>query len=188
MTHRNKIILLTIMVVILIVLVWLVVWIISRDAAPRTTRRGDKTTQNATKPVPTAAVPTTIEPPPAGPVEQNPRVVAMDFSERYGSYSSQGDYANLRDLFGQMTARMQASAEATMLSTPLNASTYAGFITRALRAEVMESNETSQTFSVEAQRTETSSEYPQGRTFYQTAELTLVKSDLKWLVDAFTWK
>lgn len=190
MTRRNKIILLTLLVVILIALIVLVTWIVRRDATPRSARRGTESTQNGINApqVPTAAVPAVIEPRPTGPVEQNPRVVAMDFSERYGSYSSQGDYQNLRDLLPQMTVRMQRATEALITSTPLDTSSYSGFTTRALRADVVESDETNMTFSVETQRTETSTAYPEGRTFYQTAELTLVKSDLKWLVDSFTWK
>lgn len=188
MIRRNKIILLTLLVLILIALIVLVALVVRRDATPPLSRRDSGSTPTNTVRIPTATVPTTIEPPPPGPVEQNPRVVAMDFSERYGSYSSQGDYQNLRDLFPQMTARMQAAAEALITSTPLDASSYNGFTTRALRTDLVDSSDTKITFSVETQRTETSIAYPQGRTFYQTAELTLTKSDLQWLVDAFTWK
>lgn len=190
MSRRNKIILLTVLVIILITLLVLVVLVIRRDANPRPTQRGSETTERvATTPlVPTATVPSTIEPRPAGPVHQNARVVALDFTERYGSYSSQGDYQNIRDLFPQMTSRMRTRAAAVIASTPLDDSIYSGFTTRALRADTLDSSDTNITFSVEAQRTETSAADPQGRAFYQTAELTLTKSDLKWLVDSFTWK
>lgn len=188
MTRRNKILLLTILVIILIALIVLVVWIIRRDALPRSTRRAATTTERTAPPIPTATVPTVIEPAPTGPIEQNPRVVALDFTERYGSYSSQGNYQNIRDLFPQMTAAMRVRAKATIAATPLDDSTYNGFTTQAIRAEVTDSSDSRMTFTVETQRTETSVQYPEGRTFYQTAVLALVKSDLKWLVDSFEWK
>lgn len=188
MSRRSKIFLIVVLAIILILALVLIIF--ERGRAP--TGTGTETTPTGTTsrppPLPGLPTPTVIEPPPPGPVEQNPEAIAMDFTERYGSYSNQGDYQNLRDLFPQMTTGLRARTESFIASNPLGTGDYSGVTTRALSLEVLSRTDTNATMTVSTQRQEATETNQAARIYYQTARLTLVKSGLKWLVDSFEWQ
>ncbi|MDP3770958.1 MAG: hypothetical protein Q8R16_01505, partial [bacterium] len=55
------------------------------------------------------------EPLPAPPASVAVRQIAMTFAERFGSFSSEGEYVNLTDLYPLMTERYQRQTEAEVV-------------------------------------------------------------------------
>lgn len=186
MTKRTKLFILAIIALIILIIILLLINFNKpgddNQAQPPDTNQANE------PPLPGIKIPEVIEPAPAEPQEQNPAVMAADFAERYGSYSNQGEYQNLHDLFSQMTAVMKRRTESLIASNPLEAGDYEGIITKVIRTEVLSKTDSEARVLVDTQRTETTAENPQARVFYQSAELTLVRDDLKWLVDSLTWK
>lgn len=142
----------------------------------------------ASTPLTPLTTPTNIEPPPPGPQEQNPQIVASDFAERYGSYSNQNNYQNLRDLYPQMTTAMHANTDAYIAANPTSAGDYQGTSTKTLRVEVLNQGDTTFRVKIYTQRTESTATNSQSLVYYQNAEATLIKSNLLWLVDSFVWQ
>lgn len=187
MTRKTKILLIS--AAVLIILLILLLLLLRR--APKSV--GPLTNQNTapyTLPpsLPPLAPPAVIEPPPTGPVEQDPIVVARDFAERYGSYSNENNYQNLRDLFPQMTSAMQSHMESFMASNPPPSGAYSGVTTKAVSTSIIERTETSVRLTISTQRIEATETNSRARVYYQTAEISLTKNGLKWLVDEFIWK
>ncbi len=189
MSRRTKIFLTVILALILVLALILLILEQQSPQTPSTgTNTGSSSSVSRPPPLPGIPTPTNIEPPPSGPIEQNPATIAADFTERYGSYSNEGNYQNLRDLYSQMTTNMQARTETFITSNPLPAGDYFGVTTRAVRTDVVSKTDTEAVISVGTQRQESTSANPSSRIYYQTAELVLVKSGLKWLVDSFEWQ
>ncbi|MBI4280619.1 hypothetical protein HY628_00300 [Candidatus Uhrbacteria bacterium] len=186
MSRRSKFIIMAIVVLILLIAFLLIMLNrAGRRAAPSPSAPQDFTLPPPIPPLPTPAV---IEPPPPGPQEQNPTVIAADFTERYGSYSNEGNYQNLRDLFPQMTNKLRAETEAFIAGNPLPSVSYQGTTTKVLRAELVAKTDTEARARLETQRFESTATETPARTFYQSAKLRLVKDDRRWLVDEFSWE
>lgn len=141
----------------------------------------------------TNAAPTNepVLPPPPPPAETAVRQIAMTFAERYGSFSSEGDFVNLTDLFPLLTERYQRSTEvelARLRQQPRSAEFFST-TTVVVKVDVdLPSGETSQraTARVLTQRTEVrGGGVP--RTYGQTLTVPLVKITDGWRVDGATW-
>lgn len=187
MTRKKKLTLLAIIVLVLLFIIW---WLLSLRKETPTGALSPSVPQiiAPAPPLPELQLPTKIEPPPPGPQEQKPEVIASLFTERYGSYSNQSNYENLRDLFSQMTSAMQSRTEEFINKNPLRDGDYSGTTVKTVRTEVKEKTATRAQISVYTQRIEATAQSPRARTSYPTAELVLTKSGLLWLVDSFTWK
>jgi len=111
------------------------------------------------------------------------------FTERFGSYSNQGDFENVSDLMPLMTGTLQAWAEGYIEeNTALDDSVYFGVSTKALATEVISFDPVAgrAEINVQAQRTEVSSEGT--KTYNQTLNIRLVKSGNEWLIDFIKWQ
>ena len=135
MTKKTKLSILGLIILILLVLI--IILLRMKNNAPTTT---SSQTISTTTPTPAngltpLAAPTVIEPAPTEPQPQKPEVIAALFAERYGSYSNQSEYQNLRDLFSQMTARERIELEAYIAAHPFEAGNYTGTTTKVVRTE-----------------------------------------------------
>ena len=114
--------------------------------------------------------------------------LAKTFTERYGSYSTDGGSSNLDQLAPLMTDRFAAAVRAA--PPPLVRSDgFYGVTTKVLSAEIVTLNreETEAQVVVQTQRIETQSGAGRQQ-FYQKLTVSLVKASTGWRVDAATWQ
>ncbi len=191
MERRTKLEIIGISLLILLILIFF--WLRARElkksspsSAPVAPTTKEKTAP-ALPPLADYQIPAVIQAPPPGPQEQKPEVIAQIFTERYGSYSNQGNFANLRDLFPQMTKTMQNRTNEFIRDNPLPAGNYLGVTTQALRTEVAQKTNDQALIKVFTQQIEATAALPQARISYPQAEIKLIKNGLNWLVDEFKW-
>lgn len=131
---------------------------------------------------------------PAAPAALAVQQLAMTFTERYGSYSAEGDFVNLEDLYSLMTERYLRSTETEVArwraTAPRRADGVVAVTTIVLHVGVrLSEGETSTVGSADVltQRTAiTSGGRPQTTT--ETLELDMRKTPDGWRVDGAKWK
>lgn len=138
-----------------------------------------------------APVNESVLPPSPPPAETAVRQVAMTFAERYGSFSSEGNFVNLEDLYTIMTERYQRSTEVELarLRQQPRSPEFSSTTTVVVKVDVdLPSGETSQRAAarVLTQRTEVRGGVAP-RTYGQTLTIALVKISDGWRVDQATW-
>lgn len=114
--------------------------------------------------------------------------LSQTFAERYGSYSSESDFANARDLLPLMSAAFVARTLASM-ETAVPSSGYYGVTTRFLSVKVTAQNDAAGTASaeVQTQREEASGSVQDVQVRYQVLQLVFVKEQSVWKVDDAVW-
>lgn len=187
MSKKSKLSIIAIVIVVLIILI-AVLWSQKNKKTPTPSNINAPTVLAPETGLQPLVAPVTIEPPPTEPQPQKPEVIAALFAERYGSYSNQSSYQNVRDLFPQMTARERTEIENFIKTTPFEATVYSGTTTKVVRTEMGARTGDRISFTVFTQRIDATANNPQSRIYYQTAQIELVKSGLTWLVDRFVWK
>lgn len=116
------------------------------------------------------------------------RQIAELFAERYGSYSNQGDYQNLRDLLPVMTARYRAETEAFLEDAePAVGQTYEGVTSKKVSTTVRELDADSAVIAVSLQQ-EKASGASAPTVGYRTLRMELRKAGDDWLVDRAAWE
>jgi hypothetical protein len=133
-----------------------------------------------------------VLPPPPPPTETAVRQVAMTFAERYGSFSNEGNFVNISDLFPLMTERYQRAQEAELarLRQQPRPAEFSSTTTIVMKADVdLPSGEASKSAiaRVLTQRTEVRSGATP-KTYGQTLTVQLVKISDGWRVDGATWE
>ncbi len=116
--------------------------------------------------------------------------VSRDFAERYGSYSSDGEFSNLETLLPLMTEAYRAATQAVIekgRSAPASAS-FVGVTTKALAVKpvgTVSAATASATVKVQTQRTTVSGG---SRTVsYETLTLVLKHQNGVWRADSAAW-
>lgn len=114
---------------------------------------------------------------------------ARSFTERWGSFSSESDFQNVRDLYAVMTTTMKTWADSYVRDQRKAqvAGSFFGVTTRAMKTEVTEDKGDTVKILVTAQRVETKGSIAP-RSYYQTMEVSLVKNGSGYLVDGAWWK
>lgn len=119
--------------------------------------------------------------------------LAAAFAERYGSYSNQGNFENLLDLESLMTGKMWAETENFIKQNKTTIggnSVYFGVTTKALSVNIGSIDEGAGTaeITVGTQRRESSGSMADNSVIkYEDLELTFLKVNGEWKVDAATW-
>lgn len=113
-------------------------------------------------------------------------MIARLFVERFGSYSSEANRANIDDVLSLATPAFQAELQATKSSSAV-AGEYYGVSTRVLSATVTENTETTATINVMTQRAETVGAADEA-VRYQDVTVQMEKVNDTWKVRAITWK
>jgi len=110
------------------------------------------------------------------------------FAERFGSYSNQGDYQNLRDLLPVMTARYRSSTEA-FLATAESApgQPYEGVTSVKISTDVRSVDEDSAVIAVTLQQSRSVGVAP-ATTGYRTLRMELEIVGTDWRVDEASWE
>lgn len=125
--------------------------------------------------------------------EQELRQLALSFTERYGSYSNQTDFANLENLLVFMTddfAGATRSFVASERSKNRDTVVYYGITTKAAAAQTEAFRESQGTavFLVQTLRREAIGATNNARSYQQSLRITMKKSDGVWKVDAADWQ
>lgn len=118
--------------------------------------------------------------------------LAMTFAEKYGSWSSHGNFENLKDAKFYMTDRMKAWADNVIAEgAPEDGGGFYGVTTRALKPELLTLNEdeTRAQILVTTQQEEfTGSVSSSGKITYKRLLLDFQKVNDEWKVDVAEWQ
>lgn len=110
------------------------------------------------------------------------------FVERYGSYSNEANFQNIRDVIPLMSVEFAAATTAD-LATKTQPNGFYGVTTRVIAVKVVSQNETTGTAEVllSTQRTEENGSAQNTTTKYQDVELMFVTESGVWKVDSVKW-
>ena len=114
----------------------------------------------------------------------------MTFAERYGSFSSEGNYVNIIDLTPMITERYRRELEALVARerTKSPSSAFSSTQTQVIRADVQLANDAATRGTVQVTTQRTSRENGAERTFAQVLDLDVLKTSGGWLVDRGVWE
>jgi len=186
MSRRTKLLILLGIILLLILLLFLLFWRPAKKETPTPTPTPD---------VELPVAPEVPEEPTAVEVEQEERVgttsirtLAETFAERYGSYSTEANFANLTDVLVLMSPSLAADTEAFIDSAATPTDAY-GVTTRVVSTKILSQDEEAGVASVEVstQREEARGGSTDTTIKYQTLSLELVKIDGSWFVDSAVW-
>jgi hypothetical protein len=118
-----------------------------------------------------------------------PEIAGRIFAERFGSYSNQGAYGNIEDVFVLVTPELKTSLEALRVSAEaeLSEKLY-GVNTRIISVEKTASTDTTAELSIQTQREEEVGTPGNTRVYYQKIALSMQKVGDAWLVAKYTWE
>ncbi|MBI2644827.1 hypothetical protein HYW94_01460 [Candidatus Uhrbacteria bacterium] len=135
-----------------------------------------------------------LQQPQEQPDEVTAKLVALTlpFVDRYGTFSNQNNFENIKDLFPYMTEDLKKKSElliAEGASKPFPTS-YTGVVTKALSYKVTSIDQTAGKgeFLVTTQRREYIGTPTNFKVYTQDIFVTFKKEDSVWLVDSATWK
>lgn len=121
------------------------------------------------------------------------KAVALTFAERFGSYSSQGNFSNLESLSDLMTGRMKAwvqNYKASIVGKPSGQPVYSGLTTKALNVEIKIFEEplgrAEAVVNTQRQKAEGTTVNPE--VYYQKLDLSLILNNGQWQVDTAVWE
>lgn len=113
---------------------------------------------------------------------------AMNFAERFGTYSSDLPGENIKQLLGLCTKKMTAYLQKIELDYQVQE--FIGLTTKSISNKVIDISDSQAEIMVQTQRQETKS--IDGKlvtsTGYQGIKVNLIKSNNQWLVDAAYWQ
>jgi hypothetical protein len=115
--------------------------------------------------------------------------LSKTFAERYGSYSNESDFANIKDVLVLMTDAFVEQTEAFMQEARAG-SEYYGVTTRVISMEVVEQNDEEgfATIQVTTQREEASGSPQNSSIFYQDLIIELVHVEGEWKISNASWQ
>ena len=118
--------------------------------------------------------------------------LASAFAERYGSFSSLGDYENQTDLMPLMSDAYATRTDATVaaLRAKPTATEYFGTTTRAINAklESLDEDGGNAVVMVKTQRQASMADGTAPKVTYQDILVTFVKENGAWKVDSAKWQ
>ena len=119
--------------------------------------------------------------------------MASAFAERFGSFSNQSDYGNIRDLLIFMTATMKNWADnyiSDARSKKGDTSIYYGIVTKAIAATInrFDGDAGQAEILVRTQRRESAGASGNSSTFYQDIIIKFLRENGVWRVDGIYWQ
>lgn len=195
MERRTKIIIGVAIGILVLIIIAVLVWLFMRNNEPAPQIVPPTNESNVIPPVlPTSSA---GEPDEIMPIEeQNLRseltAIARTFAERFGSYSSEGNFSNLIALQDIMTVKMKAFSQSYIADAQGSSASdvFYGVTTRAISAAVDEVDEAAglAAVTVSTQRIESRGTTENPRVYYQSLVLGLALVDGQWKVDTATWQ
>ncbi len=186
--NKKRLFALVVLILLLLLVIFLIWWWLRPPAVPRTSQT------NTPPPSDTVVLPPQrqVLPPLATPRdtitagEAEVMNLARNFTERYGSWSTDSRYQNLYDLFPSVTQRLRREFERTVASAAAQPS-YRGVETKVVHISIQHLREGSADVVVTAQSTETGADLQKSVTYRQLA-LSMVKQGTYWYVDSAQWQ
>ena len=170
-------------ILILLVLITVLLFLFRRSESVTTNTVPDTETETVTD----DAVATT-EPETVAPVHATPTTVGRIFVERFGSYSTEVDYANVDDVIPLATKSLQERLqELAEEARETDSGAYYGVSTNVIKITTDEQTETAMTLTVKTQREEAFDSPANTSVRYQDIRLEFVKVGEDWFVDSFEW-
>ena len=117
--------------------------------------------------------------------------VAKNFTERYGTWSTDNRENNFKSTKVYTTSRMENIIEDFVLNEEKlvdNYSDYYGITTKALNVKIIDSSGSNANLIVSTQQIETLGDVSEPKISYKTLNLELVKFNSEWLVDYAKWE
>lgn len=116
------------------------------------------------------------------------RTIAELFAARYGSYSNQGDYQNIRDLLRVMTPRYrQESEEFLRTATTVPGATFEGVTSKKISTQFRSIDDDKAVIAVSMQQEKTVGTAAPTIS-YRTLRMELLNLGGDWWVDSATWE
>ncbi len=117
--------------------------------------------------------------------------LAMSFTERYGSYSSDADFKNLDDIMPMVTEKMakeiEGKKEGTFENVNTEAQMFQGFTTKALSFSLDETSDTQASVTVGTQRLTYLGSGKDANVSYWKIKLKFIKIGAEWKIDDAQW-
>ncbi|PIS04948.1 MAG: hypothetical protein COT81_03680 [Candidatus Buchananbacteria bacterium CG10_big_fil_rev_8_21_14_0_10_42_9] len=116
--------------------------------------------------------------------------VARTFAERYGSYSNQSDFENLKDVQALMTEDFVRQTQALINQSALgqNTEVYQGVTTKVVSAKIISLSDANAQVMASVQRKDARESTVNYQLKYQNLLLDMVKIGDGWLVNQATWQ
>ncbi|MFH1789814.1 MAG: hypothetical protein ABH832_01980 [bacterium] len=116
--------------------------------------------------------------------ENAAKQIAKTFVERYGSYSSQNDYQNIKDVESLVSGRLWSELSKRMTGAQSNE--FSRVITKVISANLTDLG--SEQYSVDIQTIRDEERAGVQSNYQQEATATVIKSSGSWVVGSFEWK
>lgn len=193
--RRRAILIVSLALLLLAIVIFAIVSFWPKPPAPATPAEPTSTTETAAPAAPAAPAKNPLNPAPTA-VEAAPGTtaavqVAEFFAERYGSYSNQGDFQNLRDLLPIMTASYRAKTEAYLATaTPADIANYQGITSVKISSEIRSYSAAAGTavVAVMLQQQKTTGTSPTPAISYRSLKVGLKLVGQEWKVDSADWE
>lgn len=119
--------------------------------------------------------------------EENSRQVAINFIQRYGTYSNQADLARLNDLKFFVTSAYLRQLSSQISKANQDYENYSSFMTRSISERNLVSESTRAIYLITTKRVETKGDGTINE-FNQDVRVELVKESGAWLVTEASWQ
>ena len=196
---KNKKILIAIIVLIILVILILIVWFYFKMGGGIVNLNTNLAPLNQTGQLP-ASTNKNVNTAPITPEEQKlvlgqaeVKRLAMAFAERFGSYSNESKFENIKDAKVMMTDSLASWADnyiKELLQKENPDASYSGVTTKALSVQFsnFDENAGSAKATVLCQKIENKGNTTNPKTSYEKLNLDLKKVDNKWLADNAKWE
>jgi hypothetical protein len=119
--------------------------------------------------------------------EESSRQVAINFTQRYGTYSNQSDLSRLNDLKFFVSPDYLQRLTQQLKDVNENYEVYSGFTTRVISERNLIAEDSRAVFIVTTKRTEIKPD-AEAREFNQDIKISLIKTGKAWRVDDANWQ
>ena len=193
MSRRNKIIIITVIAIIILALIIWLLWLYFNRQPAEVPADPSAVSIPVVLPQASAGDPEANLAPAEKNLRTEVRSIALQFTSRYGSYSSQGNFANLGDLRSLMTEKLAIATDnyiTAQKNLDQSDQDYFGVTTVALTADIASLDEASgrAVVLVNTQRQETRGTTVNPLVSYQKIQLELVQTSSGWKVDEAVWQ
>lgn len=187
--NKQRLLALGALIVLILIIIFLVWWwfVPKNPAAPQNDTPVVPVSDRVVLPRQTQVLATPpVKPAVADEGEAQILSLARNFSERYGSWSTDSSFQNLNDLFPRITARLRAEFEKT-IATAAPSTEFKGSETNVLKMVIQNRNGSVASVLVTIQRVETDAQLKQTITYHDLL-VSMVKQGEFWYVNSAEWK
>lgn len=195
MAKRKKVIIIIVLIIVLLIIFGLLFWFLRLRQQPGGQAIIDPSKIYVPTTLPSASAGLPVNPEPVieeKDLETTLKAVASTFTERFGSYSNEGNFSNLDELRDLMTIRMRSWTENYKISQKvlLRGDSFYGITTQALSVKIENFDESfgQANVLVKTQRQEMKGTTKNPLVFYQDLKMQLINSGDGWKVDEVKWQ